>query len=158
MLMIVWQSNLVNERDFIWMCALCLVIIAFVCTQQYNKHYILHYFRQDQMANLQEATRQRLKTEHLKEIRLLKGNLNSASDKVNRLSQDHDWMSGMYQDQMRLNQEQEDRIKYLERKLQEFGQHSPAHIMPFSAPSTTTTFANPPRRVRATSAADPTSS
>ena len=55
----------------------------------------------------------------------------------------------MYQDQMRSNEEQDDRIAYLEKKLKEFGQlNSGGAAPPFSAPASQINFVNPPCRVR----------
>lgn len=55
----------------------------------------------------------------------------------------------MYQDQLRTNQEQEDRIVFLEVKLKELGQLSPsAATAPFSAPASQISFAKPQRRAR----------
>ncbi|KAF1843259.1 uncharacterized protein K460DRAFT_341182 [Cucurbitaria berberidis CBS 394.84] len=106
-----------------------------------------------QIADMKEAHRRRvaaLKYEHQMQHHQLQANLNTANVKFDRLYSDHDWISGMYQDQMRSIQEQEHRIAYLEVKLQEFGQRTPGAHMPFSAPSSQISFSNPPRRNRST--------
>jgi hypothetical protein len=146
------------------MSTLYLALIAFVYTQQYNKQALLQYFSQHrteieqrQLTDLQEVHRRRilvLKSEHVQEIRHLQDSIHAANAKFDRTHAEHNWISGVYQDQMRTVQEQEDRIGYLERKLQEFGQNSPATLPPYSAPSSTIQFANPPRRLRSSTAAD----
>jgi hypothetical protein len=102
-----------------------------------------------QVADINEAHRRHiatLKYDHQTLVHELQGSLNTANVKFNRIYHDHDWMSGMYQEQFRLNQEQEDRITYLEGKLKEFGQLTPDLRTPFSAPATRIHFSVPPRR------------
>jgi cell division septum initiation protein DivIVA len=144
------------------MSALYVAIIAFLCIQQYNKHVLLQYFSQHhteieqrQLTDLQEVHRRRvlaLKTEHHNEVRQLQGQIHAANAKVDRAHSEYNWMSDAYQDQMRTVQEQEDRVNYLERKLQEFGQNTATTIQPYSAPSSRIQFDNPPRRLRSRSA------
>lgn len=70
--------------------------------------------------------------------------------KFDQLNGEHDWISSMYQDQMRASQEQDDRISFLETRLREFGQlNSEGSTAPFSAPASQIKFTNPPRRLRA---------
>ncbi|CAO2652722.1 Nn.00g021330.m01.CDS01 [Neocucurbitaria sp. VM-36] len=108
-----------------------------------------------QLADVKEAHRRRiaaLKYDHQTQLHQLQGSLNTANAKFDRLHHDYDWMSGMYQDQMRSTQEQEDRITYLEVKLREFGQLTPGARLPYSAPPGQINFSNPPRRDRTDSA------
>lgn len=66
-----------------------------------------------------------------------------------RLNGEYDWISAMYEDQMRASLEREARIEFLEAKLREFGQLAPSTgSVPFSAPASQIRFARPPRRAR----------
>ncbi len=89
-----------------------------------------------------------MKHESSREILRLRSDVNNAALKFDRLYNEHDYISSMYQEQVRHTQEQEDRIEYLEKKLQEFGQSTPISRVPFSAPPSQITFSNPPRRER----------
>jgi hypothetical protein len=103
------------------------------------------------LADLTEAHRRRvtgLKDEHSKETLRLRQDLNRANAKFEHLYADYEYITSMYQDQMRSAQEQEDRITYLETKLREAGQSTPASFPPFSAPASQLVFANPPPRKR----------
>lgn len=103
------------------------------------------------LADVKEAHRRHvitLKYDHNTQVSQLQGSLRTANVKFDRLHHDYEWLSEMYQDQMRATQEQEDRLGYLEGKLQEFGQLTPVKRAPFSAPPTQINFSNPPRRSR----------
>jgi hypothetical protein len=71
-----------------------------------------------------------------------------ASARFDRLYSELEYMSTMYREQMRNMQEQEDRIRYLEKKLEEFGRTTAIARTPYSAPATQISFMNPPRRQR----------
>jgi hypothetical protein len=104
-----------------------------------------------QLADLQESHRKRvtaLKAELNAQLHRAQADLMRVNSNFDRLNNEYDWMSSMYQDQMRTCQEQEDRIGYLEVKLQEFGQLTPVVRAPFSAPPGQVQFSNPPRRAR----------
>lgn len=104
-----------------------------------------------QLKDLTEAHCRRitgLKREHDREQLRLMNRLKDADLKFDYLWGEHDQISTLYQEQIRNNQEQEDRIQYLEKKLQEFGQTAPVARAPFSAPPTQITFLSPPRRNR----------
>jgi TolA-binding protein len=104
-----------------------------------------------QLRDLTEAHRRHIagmKHESSREILRLRSDVNNAALKFDRLYNEHDYISSMYQEQVRHTQEQEDRIEYLEKKLQEFGQSTPISRVPFSAPPSQITFSNPPRRER----------
>jgi hypothetical protein len=104
-----------------------------------------------QLRDLTEAHRRHIASVKLesnrKHLRLC-GDINKATLKFDRLYNEHDYISSMYQEQMRHTQEQEDRIEYLEKKLQEFGRSTPVTRAPFSAPPSQISFSNPPRRQR----------
>ncbi|KAF2850593.1 hypothetical protein T440DRAFT_468556 [Plenodomus tracheiphilus IPT5] len=88
-----------------------------------------------------------LTSAHATELNELRATLLAANVKFDRLNGDYEWMSNMYQDLMRGNQEQEDRMAYLERKLQEVGRRTSLGVeMPMSAPSAITSFELPPKR------------
>jgi hypothetical protein len=87
-----------------------------------------------------------LKKDHAKVVLYLDTSLDKVNSKYSQLHYEHDFISSLYQDQVRLNEEQEDRINYLEKKLQEFGQSTPVTRTPFSAPPSRVTFSDPPRR------------
>lgn len=104
-----------------------------------------------QLRDLTEAHRRHiasLKHESNREHLRLRSDVNIAALKFDRLYNEHDYISSMYQEQMQHSQEQEDRIQYLEKKLQEFGQSTPATRAPFSAPPSQIRFSDPPRRQR----------
>lgn len=109
-----------------------------------------------QLGDLQEAHRRRilsLKSEHKNELHHFQGIIHFSNARSDRLEAEYDFITQAYQDQMRTVQEQEDRITYLERKLQETGQASPLTRQPYSAPSHQIQFAKPPRRSRGSIAA-----
>jgi hypothetical protein len=111
-----------------------------------------------QLADLKEAHRRhiaQLKNEHNVEAFRQHRELDSINARFNHLYAENDYMTSMYQDQMCSAQEQEDRIAYLETKLREAGQSTPARLVPFSAPASQINFANPPQRKRSHSFSKP---
>ncbi|KAF1830062.1 hypothetical protein BDW02DRAFT_650911 [Decorospora gaudefroyi] len=152
------KSDLITDREVTLLAAVfSVVLIAFLAPGSTDKA-INDFLTKDvgrvhqkQLADLTEAHRRHvmaLKTEHSKEHFRLYADLNHARTKFDRLYAEHDYLSSMLQDQMRSGQEQEDRINYLEKKLQEFGQSSPVTRTPLSAPASQLIFSNPPRRQR----------
>ena len=114
--------------------------------------------RDKQLADLEEAHRRRvtgLKAEHSKDNIRLRQGLNHANAKFERLYAENEYITSMYQDQMRSAQEQEDRITYLETKLREASQSTPASFPPFSAPASQLVFTKPPQRKRSHSFSKP---
>jgi hypothetical protein len=107
--------------------------------------------------NLQDAHRKHVitvKSANNQNMREAQNEIRRITLNFDRLNSEYDYISTMYQDQTRLNSEQEDRIDYLEKKLKEFRQPgSAAPIAPFSAPASQIHFVNPPRRVRAAATA-----
>lgn len=104
-----------------------------------------------QLRDLTEAHRRHvasLKHESNREHLRLRSDVNIAALKFDRLYNEHDYISSIYQEQMQHSQEQEDRILYLEKKLQESGQSTPSTRAPFSAPPSQISFSDPPRRQR----------
>jgi hypothetical protein len=104
-----------------------------------------------QLRDLTEAHRRHIasvKHENNRENLRLRGEINNAALKFDRLYNEHDYISSMYQEQMHHTQEREYRIEYLEKKLQEFGQSTPVTRAPFSAPPSQISFSIPPRRKR----------
>ncbi|RYN41967.1 hypothetical protein AA0112_g1641 [Alternaria arborescens] len=102
-----------------------------------------------QLRDIDEAHRcyiASVKLENHREHLRLQGDVNNAALKFDRLYNEHDYISSMYQEQMQYKEEQEDRIRYLEKKLQEFGQSTPMTRTPFSAPPSQISFSPPPRR------------
>lgn len=103
------------------------------------------------LPDVQENHRKRVATlelTHSQTIREAQDEIRRLRARFDRLDSEYDWISAMYQDQMRTNEEQGDRIAYLEKKLTEFGQLGATAAAPFSAPACQVVFANPPRRVR----------
>ncbi|KAH7071010.1 hypothetical protein FB567DRAFT_598268 [Paraphoma chrysanthemicola] len=104
-----------------------------------------------QFADLQEAHRRQvnmLKSEHSVELRHLRGNLNDAHGEVTRINDQYDWVCAEYQEQLRVNQEQQDRIKYLEDLRKQNGVSSPLPQLPYSAPASQIKFSDPTVRAR----------
>jgi hypothetical protein len=108
-----------------------------------------HEIHEKLLADIKEGHRRHinmLKKDHAKAVLYLDTSLDKINFKYSQLHYEHDFISSLYQDQVRLNGEQEDRINYLEKKLQEFGQSTPITRAPFSAPPSKVTFSDPPRR------------
>ncbi|CAN9085585.1 unnamed protein product [Alternaria sp. RS040] len=102
-----------------------------------------------QLRDLDEAHHRHIasvKLESHREHLRLQGDVNNAALRFDRLYNEHNYISSMYQEQMQYTEEQEDRIQYLEKKLQEFGQSTPMTRTPFSAPPSQISFSPPPRR------------
>jgi hypothetical protein len=100
---------------------------------------------------LEESHRRQLlalKYGHNSDVCHLQSRLQTVDFKFMRLSADFDWISNLYQDSIRLVQEQEDRIAYLESRLHEFGHTTSTARQPYSAPASQINFNQPPRRSR----------
>ena len=105
------------------------------------------------IADLHESHRKRiivLKNNHNQDMREAQGHIAHLQARINGINNEHDYMCTMYQDQIRCNKEQEERIKYLKKKLKEFSQLNVTAAMPHSTPASQTTFANTPSRVHST--------
>ncbi|KAL1800034.1 hypothetical protein ACET3X_000376 [Alternaria dauci] len=114
-----------------------------------------------QLRDLSEAHRRHIasvKLESHHEHLRLQGDVNNGALKFDRLYNEHDYISSMYQEQIQHVREQEDRIRYLETKLREFGQSTPDTRVPFSAPSSQISFSFPPRRQQSDEVPHPTTS
>lgn len=156
------KTALVTNREVTLVFTLFSAVIFTVFASQINNSAIITFLSRHatdiankQLADLSEAHRKRiasLKAEHNAQLHRTQSELTRIHGSFDRLNTEYDWMSGMYQDCMRTAQEQEDRIAYLEVKLLEFGQLTPAVRAPFSAPPGQVRFSNPPRRARFDSA------
>lgn len=134
--------------------------VVVIVQNSLNKDAIFKYVHQHTsavrnatIADLHESHRKRiivLKNNHNQDMREAQGHIAHLRARINGINNEHDYMCTMYRDQMRCNEEQEERIEYLEKKLKEFGQLSVTAAMPHSAPASQTTFANTPSRVRST--------
>jgi hypothetical protein len=148
----------VTDREMALTTAVYVAAVAFFYFQHFNKNVLLDYLvhhktdiENKQLDELQEAHCRRilsLKNQHNIEVHQLRGNLSTINANLECVNSELSWLSSMYQDQMRTAQEQEDRVTYLEGKLQESGQLTPTTRQPFSAPPFQIQFANPPRRSR----------
>ncbi|KAL6711751.1 Aminopeptidase Y [Coniothyrium glycines] len=149
-------TGFVTDRELLLIVALFAIVASSVVStssaSRASRAFLSQHagaVHEKQIEDLREAHRRHvaaLKYEHQTLIRELQSSLDAANAKFDRVHRDYDWMSGMYQDKIRSAQEQEDRITYLEGKLQEFGQLTPAMHVPFSAPPSKVTFSVPPRR------------
>ncbi|KAF2125191.1 hypothetical protein P153DRAFT_390040 [Dothidotthia symphoricarpi CBS 119687] len=156
----VWRNiaDRISDREISLVFAIYAALALSMIVSLRSEKTLIEYISGDakrisdsQIIELQEAHRKRiasLKYENQTCQRQLQSSLNRANAKIDRINHEFDWVTDMYQDQMRVAQEQDDRITYLETKLQETGQRSPAVHAPFSAPSSQINFANPPRRNR----------
>ncbi|KAF1940433.1 hypothetical protein EJ02DRAFT_456059 [Clathrospora elynae] len=155
----VWaNTELINDREVTLLMVVFAAVVFALFVQLSTGRAINVYFSKDagevykkQLADVKESHRRHLTTlkqDHHIEVHHLRSSLNTANAKYIRLHSEHDYMSSMYQDQMHATQEQEDRIHYLDKKLQEFGQSTPVNLAPFSAPPSQVSFSNPPRRRR----------
>lgn len=136
------------------------VVVALVIVQkQLSKNHIIAFLnrhagqaRDMMLIDLREFHRKRiatLKANHNQTMRKAQEGIGRLHSKFGRLNSEYDCISAMYQDQIRTNQKQEDRIAILEMKLKEFRQLSPyAAPAPFSAPASQINFPNPPHRAR----------
>ncbi|KAH7361310.1 hypothetical protein BKA66DRAFT_444696 [Pyrenochaeta sp. MPI-SDFR-AT-0127] len=159
MLLSLWgMASIIKDREVSLIVTLYAVVLFATLVQTSSKHSVTKLLarhtteiQDKQVADIKEAHRRHvltLKGDHQTQIHLLQGSINTANAKFDRLHHDYDWMSNMYRDQMRSAQEQEDRIAYLEMKIQESGQLTPNARAPFSAPPSRVQFSNPPRRDR----------
>lgn len=150
------QTNLMTDREIILL-TICHAILIITLSMRHNtKAAILTYLNQHATAieNKQIADLQALHRKYITQLKLaqntqtqqLRQDLSDAQSDVERRDLENEWMTATYQDNMRLVQEQEDRIVYLEAKLQEYGQVTPATHQPYSAPASQIQFENPPRR------------
>jgi hypothetical protein len=111
-----------------------------------------------QLADLKDAHRRhiaQINNEHNVKTFRQHREIDRMESKFDRLYAENDYMTSMYQDQMRSAQEQEDRTAYLETKLREAGQSTPARLDPFSAPASQINFSNSPQRKRSHSFSKP---
>ncbi|KAI8938508.1 hypothetical protein NX059_004396 [Plenodomus lindquistii] len=141
------QTTLVTDREIILIIALFSVVsVSFVSRAWHlnalptNADSMVH---KNELADAQSSHRRRvaaLTSAHATELNDLRMTLQAANAKFDRMHGDYEWLSSMYQDQMRGSQEQDDRMQYLERKLAEMGGATPGLAMPLSAPSTMTSF------------------
>ncbi|UPX20687.1 Aminopeptidase Y [Ascochyta rabiei] len=147
----------ITDREAGLLVALSVVVAMVIIHKHLNKNAVVAYLNRHvgevqntMLLDLQEFHRKRvatLKINHNQTMREAQDEIRRLHAKFDRLNSEYDWISTMYQDQMRTNQEQEDRIAFLEVKLKEFGQlKSSASSAPFSAPASQINFANPPRR------------
>lgn len=153
------QTPYITDREAGLIVAFSVTVALVIVHKHLNKTAVVGYLNHHvgevhnmMLLDLQELHRKRvgiLKANHNQSMREAQDEIRRLHVKFDRLHSEYDWISIMYQDQMRTIQEQEDRIKFLEVKLKEFGQLSPpAAPAPFSAPASQINFANPPRRVR----------
>tara|TARA_R110002003_G_scaffold193_2_gene14918 strand:+ start:26664 stop:27152 length:489 start_codon:yes stop_codon:yes gene_type:complete len=108
-----------------------------------------------QFADVKDAHRRHitaLKTEYSTELHRVQGNLHVANAKWDRLNTNYNWICTDYEEQMRVNQEQEDRIQYLEDERKQNGLSTPKTRLPFSAPASQIEFSDPTLRSRFRSA------
>ena len=135
--------------------------VVVIVQNSFNKDAIFKYLHQHAsavrnatIADLHESHRKRiivLKNNHNQDMREAQDHIAHLRARIKGINNEHDYICTMYQDQMRCNEEQEERIEYLEKKLKEFGRLSvTAATPPYSAPASHTTFADTPRRVRST--------
>lgn len=147
-----------TDREIILL-TICHAILIITLSMRHNtKAAILIYLNQHataietkQIADLQTLHRKfitQLKLAHNTQTQQLRQDLSDAESDIERRDLNYDWMNATYQDNMRLVQEQEDRIAYLEAKLHECGQVTPPthQHQPYSAPASRIQFETPPRR------------
>lgn len=137
------------------MVAVFAAVVVVLLVQVSTNQALADFFTKDvsgvqekQIQDLAEVHRRHtvaLKSEHNREHARLLKQLNDANARFDRMYSEHEYMSTMYQEQVRSMQEQEDRLRYLEKRLQEFGQMTDTTRVPFSAPPTQISFMNPPR-------------
>jgi hypothetical protein len=104
-----------------------------------------------QLADVKDAHRRQiiaLKAEQNTQIHRIQGTLHVANGKVDRLTTEYDWICAAHDEQMRVNQEQQDRIRYLEDERKQNGFSTPKMRLPFSAPASQIEFSDPKLRAR----------
>ncbi|KAH7382435.1 hypothetical protein DE146DRAFT_636610 [Phaeosphaeria sp. MPI-PUGE-AT-0046c] len=156
-------TTLLTDKEIVLLVTINATVALLFSAMQLFKNDFSKYFSHHQyeiesrqLGDLQEAHRRRilgLKSEHKNDLNPFKGLVHRANARYLRLEGEYDWITTAYQDQMRTTQEQEDRIDYLQSKLQEIGQASPSTRQPYSAPPSQLQFAKPPRRSRGSIAA-----
>jgi hypothetical protein len=104
-----------------------------------------------QIADVKDAHRRQiiaLKAEQNTQIHRVQGTLHVANGKVDCLTTNYDWICTAYDEQMRVNQEQQDRIQYLEDERKQNGLSTPKTRLPFSAPPRQIEFSDPKLHAR----------
>ncbi|KAI4697286.1 uncharacterized protein J4E84_000413 [Alternaria hordeiaustralica] len=155
----VWTTtDLIGDREIILLIGVFVTVAIALLARLSTSKALTQFLTNDvggvhekQLRDLSEAHRRHVasvKHEGSRETLRLRNDINYAAMKFDRLCNEHDYMSSMYQQQMHHTQEQDDRIEYLEKKLQEFGQSTPVTRAPFSAPHSQISFSLPPRRQR----------
>ncbi|KAF3033760.1 hypothetical protein E8E12_004383 [Didymella heteroderae] len=154
-----WHTTLyITDREVTLLHTLFVAVaLVAICKRVSDNKTVAHLNRHvddvHNMAvlNLQEAHQKHIittKSAHSQNMREAQNEIRRITLNFDRLNSEYDYISTMYQDQTRLNSEQEDRINYLEKKLKEFFNFNCANsVPPFSAPASQVTFANPPCRV-----------
>ncbi|KAJ5024541.1 hypothetical protein PSV08DRAFT_378296 [Bipolaris maydis] len=160
LLVSVWsKSELISGREMTLVVAVFVGVVAVLFTQFSTSRALADFLSKDvssihrkQLEDLTEAHGHHtagLKSEHYGAHLRLLNKINDANARFDRIYNEYEQMSTKYQEQMRNMQEKEDRIRYLETRLGEFGQSrtSIARI-PLSAPATQISFMKPPRGQR----------
>lgn len=115
-----------------------------------NRH--VHDVHHMTITNLQEAHRKYnilFESANNQNMREARDEIRRLGMNFDRLNDEYDYITSMYQDQMRLNSEQENRIDYLEKKLKDYrNSKSASRTLPFTSPASLVTFARTPRRIR----------
>ncbi|KAF3042539.1 hypothetical protein E8E11_004245 [Didymella keratinophila] len=153
-----WQStpHITDREAGLALALLVTVAMVAICKRVSDSNTVAYLNRHVDgvhtmaILDLQEAHRKSMilvKSANDQNMREAQNENHRITAKFNRLNSEYDYISEMYQDQTRLNSEQEDRIDYLEKKLKEFGNSNCASsVPPFSAPASQVTFADPPPR------------
>ncbi|KAG9192554.1 hypothetical protein G6011_11288 [Alternaria panax] len=155
----VWpKTKLITNREIMLLVSVFTAVAMGLLTHLFANRMLTNFLtdnvgevHEKQLRDLAEAHRRQIasiKLESHREHLRIRGDLNNAALKFDRLYNEHDYIFGMFQEQMQHTQEQDDRIQYLEKKLQEFGQSTPVSHAPFSAPPSQIKFSFPPRRQR----------
>ncbi|KAH6611834.1 hypothetical protein C7974DRAFT_418747 [Boeremia exigua] len=155
-----WRTTTyITDREASLVITLSIVVIMVVFNVRLRQTAVLDYLARN-VIQVQNMTLLDVQANHRKHIATLKLTHNNAVREANdeirrlntrfdRLHAEYDYITIAYQDQMRANDEQGDRIAYLEHRLAEFGQGAGGVVAaPFSAPASQTVFAPPPVRVR----------
>ncbi|CAN9087043.1 unnamed protein product [Alternaria alternata] len=150
------KTELITDREIILLVTVSSAVVIGLLTRINATRALTNFLtdnigevHEKQLQDLDEAHRRHIasvKLESYREHLRLQGDINNAALKFDRLYHEHDYISSMYQEQMQYTEEQEDRNRYLEKKLQEFGQSTPMTRTPFSAPPSQISFSPPPRR------------
>jgi hypothetical protein len=142
--------------------ALYVAALMTLFARESNKQALTSYLsrhitevEKKQFADIKDAHRYHitaLKTEYNTQLHRVQGSLHIANGKVDRLSTNYDWICTAHDEQMRVNQEQQDRIQYLEDERKQNGLSTPKTRLPFSAPASQIEFSDPTLRSRFRSA------